>query len=279
MAVHKGQEAFKTFMAGVLGTIADPTQRAAAEASMNGVLANETLARALYDGVAGQSEISRQLQDLTSQREALEQQQADLEARDRNLQTWHQNLTDWHTQHRELIAKSTRPGNGNGAGQGNPNPPAPAPQPPAVPENVVTRDQAAEIVQTQNAAFLGFQRDFNLIQREHYGKFNEIIDLEPLIQHPQIAALGLKGVYELVHKDRLAAHAKTTTEAAEAKIRADERSKVLAEQAQMPYPSPTGVGSGSPLDALTVNKPDALTDQATAHYHRLQQERQAGAAR
>ena len=42
----------------------------------------------------------------------------------------------------------------------------------------------------------------------------------------------------------------------------------------MPYPSPTGVGSGSPLDALQAAKAsDALVEVASQHYQRLQTER------
>lgn len=269
MAVHKGREAFEAFKAGVLAKIPDPTQRAAAEAALNSVTSIEPVAAALYDGVAGQSAISTQMAELAAQREQLTARQAELDQRDTALDQWRQDLGTWYQGAKERVAAQAKPD------LTKPTPPAPTA--PTLPDNVVTHDQAQEVVARQNAAFLGFQRDQNRLMREHYARFNEILDLEPLIQHPRIAELALTGVYELVHKDRLAQHDAAKKTAAEEAIRADERSKVLAQQAQMPYPAPTGAGSGSPLDALTVGKPDALVDTATAHYNRLQQERMAGA--
>ena len=123
------------------------------------------------------------------------------------------------------------------------------------------------------AGFLGYQRDQNLITREHFNRFKEIVDVEPLLRHPQIATLGLVGVYELVHKDRLDKW-KTDTAAAEKQKIADEAVRTYqASQASMPYPSPTGVGSGSPLDGLTVGKQDSVVDAATQEYQRLIRER------
>lgn len=271
MAVHKGQAAFEAFKAGVLAKITDPAQRTAAEAAFNAVTTVEPVAAAFYDGVAGQSAISTQMAELAAQREQLTARQAELDQRDQALDAWRTDLGAWYQGAKERIAAQN--GGTKPAPQPSPTPPV---TPPALPDNIVTHEQAQEVVARQNAAFLGFQRDQNKLMREHYARFNEILDLEPLIQHPRVAELSLTGVYELVHKDRLTQHKAAQQTAAEEAIRSDERSKVLAQQAQMPYPSPTGAGSGSPLDALTVGKPDSLVDASVAHYNRLQQERMAG---
>ena len=265
----KGKEAFSTFIQGVLGRITDPTQRTAAEGLVTQLSQIEPLVSALGDGVAGQSEIDRQLQDLRTQRTSLETQQEQLDEREQRLQGWHGDLSKWYTDNQELVRR------GKAAAPGSPDPLKP--EKPVIPPGVLTEDAWNERIAQERAGVLGFTRDTNQLMRDHFSKFQEIVDIDPLLQHPKIRELGLIGVYEQVHKDRLDKWKADATAAAEEKIRADERQKVQASMASMPYPSPTGAGSGSPLDALTVGKPDSLTDAAVAHYNRLQAER-AGAA-
>lgn len=271
---NKGLVAFKEFTAGVVATITDPDQRRKAEESLTVMEQIAPLAQALGDGVAGQSEIDRQLQTLKTQQEELDTKKAELDAQDARLATWKDDLSNWYSENKALIddaraKKGAKP-------DGDPNPALKAGE---VPAGVLTEDRYNEKIAAERAGFLGFSRDQNLITREHYTRFSEIVDLEPLLTHPQIGKIGLVGVYELVHKDRLDDWKKKQDASAEEKIRADERQKVQASMAQMPYPSPTGTGSGSPLDALTVGKKDALTDEATAHYNRLQAERAGAGAR
>jgi hypothetical protein len=257
----KGLDTGKAFYQGLLGKITDPEQRAAAEK----LLANPTFLTELGNGVEGQSEIDRQLQTLSTQREDLETKQTELSTKEQSLQTWHEELTGWYGDNKALLAAAKT----GGKTVTTPTTTVEAPK------GMVTEDALRETLGTTQAAFLGFQRDQNRLQREHYGKFGEILDIEPLLLHPQIAQVGLIGAYEQLHKDRLAKHAEDAKKAAEDLIRADERTKVLQGQAQMPYPPVTGAGSGSPLDALAVGKPDSVVDAATAHYQRLQSERSA----
>lgn len=257
----KGLDTGKTFLQGVLSKITDPGLKAHAEA----LLGNEVFVTEVGNGVEGQSEISRQLATLRTQQEELTTQQTALDEREQALQTWHGNLSTWHQENKAALdeAKRLRAG-------GGPTPPTP-PAPAAPPPGVMTEDLYNERIAQERAGFLGFSRDQNLIEREHLRKFQELPDIEPLIKHPKIAELGLIGVYQLVHKDRLEKYEADAAKTREDAIRADERQKTLAAQAQMPYPSPTGVGSGSPLDALDA-KTQPVVDAAVAHYQRLQQE-------
>lgn len=259
----KGLDTGKAFFQGILSKITDPEQKAAAEKLM----ANETVLTELGNGVEGQSEIDRQLQTLRTQKEELDTRAGELDQRTAGLEDWHGRLTTWHTENRDALADAKRLREGGKVGADG-KPIAAAAAAPAG----LTEAQFTERIGGERAAFLGFSRDQNLLTREHYAKFGEIVDLEPLLRHPKIAEVGLLGVYELVHKERLDKHKTDTEKAAEEKIRADERQKVLASQASMPYPLPTGAGSGSPLDALSVGKPTPLVDEAVAHYNRLQAE-------
>jgi len=263
----KGLDTGKSFWQGVLGKITDPEQRAAAEK----LLANPDVMTLVGNGVEGQAEIDRRLQDLTTRTATLTDQQRELEEREAALETWHGQLTSWRQANTELLELGKR-AKTNG---GTPVTPPATPAAPAVPTGL-TEDKLNEALRAQAGQFLGYDRDRSQIQREHFSKFKEIVDLDPLLNHPKIAELGLVGVYQLVHKDALAKFADDQKKAEEERIRADERAKVSASMTQMPYPPPTGANAGSPLDALKPNEgPGPLVDQAVAEYNRLQSVRQS----
>lgn len=262
----KGLDTGTTFFKGLLSKITDPEQRTAAEK----LLANPDFVTGLGNGVEGQAEIDRQLSTLRTQKEELETRQTELDQREGGLTEWHGRLTTWHAANKAALEEAKKVKIPD---------PDPTKKTDALPANVVTTDQFKEQMVSERASFLGFERDRQGITRSHFERFKEIVDLEPLLLHPKIAEIGLTGVYELVHKDRLQKHATDAEKAREDAIRADERTKVAAEQASMPYPMPTGTGSGSPLDALTgTGVKDSVADAATAHYTRLLQERAAGAS-
>jgi len=266
----KGIDTGTAFFKGLLGKITDPEQKAAAEK----LLTNPALMTEIGNGVEGQAEIDRQLAKLRTDGEALETRQTEIDQREGGLTEWHGNLAKWHTQNKAAIEVGARVLKGEKVDPANPNPnPNPTPNPAS---GGMTTEQFEEHMRGERASFLGYSRDQQAITRNHFTLFNEIVDLEPLLRHPKIAEVGLTGVYELVHKERLDKHRADATAAHDKQV-ADEAVRKYAEsQAQMPYPPPTGAGSGSPLDALTPAVKDNVVDAATAHYNRLQAERAAG---
>jgi hypothetical protein len=272
----KGDRA-KTFIQQVLGKITDPGLRTQAEA----VFANPVVVADLDDGVAGQSEIDRQLHDLKVKTDAATQLKTDLDTREADLQKWHDGLTKWRGDNEDLVklgveAKKAnwKPGDPppqtGGRGNGDPN---------TLPAGVVTEETLRATLGGFESSVLGFAADQNLLMRQHYDHFKEILDVTPLIKHPQIKDLGLVGVYNLVHKAALDAKAKETQDAHDKKIADEAVAKFRAEQStQLPYPLASGPGSGSPLDGLNA-KVDAaagsLVDRAALEYQRLQQGRPA----
>jgi hypothetical protein len=269
----KGADSGKTFLQTVLSKITDPGLKAQAEA----VFANAAVQVEIGNGVEGQSEIDRQLQDLRTQTQGLDTRKTELDQREARLQTWHGELTDWRAQNLELVKVGSA---ATKAGWKPGDPPAGDPgADPAkgkLPPGVVTQEQHDEYVRNTEQAFLGFQAEQNTLMRDHFTKFGEILDLTPLLRHQQVRELGLRGVYSLIHKDALVAKEAEAAKTAEEKIRADERAKVLAAQAtQLPYPL-TGVGAdSSPLAAVGKTPAGALVDAATEHYNRLQAGRPA----
>lgn len=274
----KGLAAGNEFFTGVLAKLS-PEDRAKGEAALATLqgLNGGAVVAAVGDGTLAQAEFSRQSDELKTQKQQLDARAAEVEERDKQLGTWHGELTDWFTERKDLVAlgraaqtegfvpKGGTP-RGNGNGNGNPKNDNGAP-------SGLTEEQLNERIRHEQAAYLGLTRDQNLITRDHFKMFGEIVDMDPLLAHPQIGQIGLIGVYKLVHKDRLEQHTAAATKAHDDKLREEGAAAERARQAQMPYPSPTGVGSGSPLDALQTNKSDALVDAATAHYNRLQAER------
>lgn len=234
-------------------------------------LGEGAIVAAIGDGTLAQDEFSRQSDALRDQAATLERQRLEQEQRDQALGQWHSELTGWYSENKAKLE-----GAGKVKPNGNPNP-NPNPNPaPVIPPGVLTEDSYNERIAQERAAFLGFQRDQNQITGEHFAKFGEIVPLEPLLRHPQIANVGLLGVYELVHKERLDKW-KTDQQTAHDKKIADAAVQTYREsQAQMPYPTPTGVGSGSPLDALETKGSQPVVDAAVAEYNRIQHERAAG---
>lgn len=268
-----GAAAGKTFLAGVLAKLS-AEDRAKGEAALQQLeaLGSGAVITAIGDGTLAQGDFSRQSDELRQQSERLETQRQELDQRDQALAEWHSNLTGWYTRNKEIIDSASNGRNPDGTFK--PRTPAPTPAPAPQPSGL-TEEQFNERMAGERAAFLGFSRDQNQLMREHHTRFGEILDIEPLLRHAQIAQVGLMGVYGLVHKERLDKwqadqQAKHDKEVADKAVQAFRES-----QHQMPYPTPTGVGSGSPLDALETKGVQPVVDAAVSHYNRLQAERHA----
>lgn len=260
----KGSEAGKAFLEGVLSKITDPEEKAAAQR----LLQSQTFATEIGNGVLGQSEIDRQLQDLRAKQQELDGQVADLTTKETKLDEWYQNLTTWGETNKELIAL------GRQAKEGKIPPPDLSKAPAA---SGLTEEKLGEIIAQERSAMLGFTTESDQLRRQHFDTFGTYLDITPLLSHPEIRSVGLKGVYGLVHKDALAAKDTEKQTAHDDKIRAEERAKILASSANVPYPIGGSIHADtSPLSALKpVNGTDGLVSEAAAEYQRLQAARGA----
>lgn len=266
----KGLDTGKTFWQGVLSKITDPEQRAAAEK----LASNVDVMTVVGNGVEGQSEIDRRLQELTTKTKELETQATELRTRDESLTGWQQQLTDWRTTNDELVRLGKQAKDAKWDGKSG------APALTATPTvSGVTEEALRDKMQELTNNLLGYDSDKSDLTTRHFNAFKELLDVGPLLRHPKIRDIGLRGVYDEVYKEKLAAHATAVDKAKEDAIRADERAKTLASAQAMPYVSPTGVSSGSPLDALKpADAAGPLVDQAVTEYNRLQTARVGSAA-
>jgi len=109
----------------------------------------------------------------------------------------------------------------------------------------------AETLAPREGAYVQYVSDAVQFADFHRQNFKETLNVNDLVRHPQIGELGVRGVYELVHKDKLEKMRADAVTAREEEIRADERRKIASTgPVDMPYPMG---GEGSPLDALSLD--------------------------
>lgn len=215
---------------------------------------------AVADGTMRQSDFSRAHNALAEQKAALERWQ-------QSLETWREQANNDYLSGRKINSKP-----------GDPNPDNPDPNPDPAPSGGLdpTKVKAAigQELNDREIHYANFMAETTRLSTEHYAKFGKVLDLRPVLAHPELQRLGLEGTYRLVHKAEFdAADAKAAADR-EAQIRKDERDKVLAEVAASPLPGsvPDGGGSGSPLDFLG-DKSDFSVDAAVRAYRELTQGR------
>lgn len=259
----KGIETGKSFLEGVLSKIADPDLKARAAA----VFADASVATEIGNGVEGQTEINRRLQELNTKTTEIDTRASELATTEANLTKWQTDLTDWRTVNNDdlTLGRQARAAKWDGKTPGGAAPVV------ATPAGGVTEDLLQSKMQELTNNLLGYDADKSELTKRHFETFKELLDIRPLLSHPKIREVGLKGVYDEVYKPKLEEYATTQAKLKEDAIRLDERTKVLASNASMPYPPVTGVSSGSPLDAL--KQPDGggpIVDAAVTEYNRLQ---------
>lgn len=138
----------KAFIAQVLGKITDPGLKTQAET----VFADATVQAQLRDGVAGQSEIDRQLQELRAKTSELDTRKTELDEREQTLTAWKDGLADWRQQNAELVELGAT---AKKAGWKPGDPPVKTPTTEVkVPDNVITTDQFKEHTSQMEQAFL-----------------------------------------------------------------------------------------------------------------------------
>ena len=97
--------------------------------------------------------------------------------------------------------------------------------------------------------YAAFVAESGPLQIQHFQSFGEVLDIRKLMQHPEIAKAGLKGVYQIVYADQLRARADAAEALKVQKIKDDAKAEVRAEflaQGAVVFPPPTE--GGSPLD-------------------------------
>lgn len=244
--IDKGRE----FVSELLPLMSD-TARAELETfiSTGSTEAQALLAR-IGNGTLRQSDYSRGMNELKAQ--------------EAKLQKWSNDLKVWKTEADAQLAAGMAGSPDGGGGTPAPAPTAGTPGPTGLTEEDARRLLGTELNQRE-AYFASFVSDSMLLAQRHQMDFNEPLNIQALLQHPQVATLGLQGVYAEVHKEKIAARdAKKQADERE-RIKNEVRQELLAEQGSgLPYPIPSGSDGSSPLDHLSGVTPAAAFDPATS---------------
>lgn len=217
--------------------------------------------KALGEHGLRQDDYSRQSNELATLRTAAQKADADAKALYEQNRTWFEqrkaDLAELDTLRQQVAGR--RPA----ADDDDPSP-----------ATGLTKAEFEAAMQTTEQGAVAFMTDLTALAMEHFQRFNEVLDTRALLQDRRVQQLGLRGVYNDVHKARLDALAAKAAADAEQKIRNDERTKVLTEQASQRHTYPVRGNEPSTLDALEAARTGqtpkvAGVDDMVAEYARL----------
>lgn len=202
---------------------------------------------AIGDGTLRQDAFSREMDALRETKTALEK--------------WRDDLAEW--------ARTN-------AGEGAPNDPLAAPRQTAQsgqPAAAVSKDDVVALFNQEMGRreiyFAKYVADATRLATQHFAQFGEVLDINPILAHPKLAELQLAGVYQELHKDKIAAKSAAEQAKEREELKRQLREELLAEQgpgAQVPYPIGEG---GSPLDHLNGDQSQYTPEAAAAMYRQL----------
>ncbi len=134
---------------------------------------------------------------------------------------------------------------------------------PALPDNVVLRDDLDQ----REAGYADLLLWSNTVQARHIKDFGEVIDLQELAKDPRVRTIGLKGVYEATVAPKYQERTKLATEA-EIKRQVDEQVAQRVKVLHNPNAPTSPLPQGSPLDALKPLETGGTgIDELTDAYH------------
>lgn len=250
--MSKALDSGKSFLDAVLAKLPESLRADAAKA-FAAPEAAEALTT-LGDGVLARSDYSRSMDELKTQQEAL--------ASD------YEKLNTWYDQNKERLGKVTTLEAEIARLQGNPPPkPDDKKEPPV---SGLTKEEVAQILEDRDKGYAGVLALTTSLATKHLRDFNEVLDVNALIDHATKNKVDLKMAYETVHKDQLAAKAKAEEDA---RINKEVETRLADRLKGQPLPYPVRGSSPSVLDILD-NKQDSpanhTLDTAVAEYDRLQ---------
>lgn len=242
-------------------TLLPAEKRPALEALLSDADAAAALTR-LGEGTLRQSDYDRQMNEAKAAKQTADQL---YESNTNWFNEQKANLTELDKLRGQLAAGELKPATGDGTGTPNPNPPKP-------PDGLTREQFAAEIDKLERGA-VGFMDELTDLKLQHYRDFNEVLDARALLADKRIQQIGIKGVYQEVHREKLTARSAAATAAAEEAIRKDEREKLLKAANGQHIPYSVRGNEPSTLDGLeaAAGKPVAApsVDDMTAEYARL----------
>lgn len=240
----KRTEVGKEFLGKLLALIPEDRRSGVAEAFEGAEPALETLG----EGVLRQDEFSRGMDALA--------------AKEKEILAYKGELDGWYETNKARLATDPKDGNGNKNKDG-----------------LLTRDDVTklvtDIVGEREKGVASFVSETNRMAIRHFKEFGEELDFNQLYADPEVAKVGLLGVYEKKFGPQLKVKA-DKAEADRIQKIVDERVAEERKKFSSRPPYPVAGGDRSPLDALEEsgeNKSPHTVDEAVDHYDKLVQER------
>lgn len=143
------------------------------------------------------------------------------------------------------------------------DPTKPGVTPPALPDNVVLRDDLDQ----RERDYAALTTWMTTTGMKHFQDFGEVIDFSTLMRDPRVKEVGLKGVYDAIAQPKYQEKAKAATEA-EILRRVDEGVAQRVKTLHNPNAPTSPLPQGSPLDALApVDTKGGNVDEFVDAYH------------
>lgn len=247
--MSKAVDAGRAFFQGLAQYLPD-SARAELEAHI-ATDAGVTMLTALGEGTLARSDYSRAMDDLKAKSTALD--------------VWAEDVKKW------AVAQRGTTG----------DPPAdparvparrddPAPTPGALSKQEVEQLVNAAVTKRE-IPFAAFATDIAALVAEHTRDFpGEVLDGMALLNHPDVATIGIRGAYRAVHAEKLKALVDGRAAADRAKLEAEIRKKVTEElAAATPIPGVIAGEDTSPLAALGGDPKQFSVEAAAAHFRQL----------
>lgn len=177
-----------------------------------------------------------------SMQSTMAEQLAELEAKQARVEEWHGQLRTWKQTTEQTLSARDRALRE----RETPKPPV-AGDPPIVPVTTPTptgvdEDRLARTFDDFGKAVVGATSETFRLAHRHSQLFpGQEFNPEVLFSHPLAKTHGLTAAFNELHKERITSAQAAATADAEAKVRADERQKVIAELGQnktLPFPGP-----------------------------------------
>lgn len=207
------------------------------------------------EAAAALETVGSRVSPLDEERTQLHELRTSLETKETRLTDWHRRLDGWRAEKetdyttREQKLQEREAARAAGTDTQPPTATVPAAGGPVTKEEIAKI--VGDIIAPREGAYVQYVSDAVQFADFHRQNFKETLNVNELVQHPKIGELGVRGVYELVHKEKLEKMRTDAVTAREEEIRADERRKI-ASTAPVDMPYPMG-GEGSPLDVLTMD--------------------------
>jgi hypothetical protein len=180
-----------------------------------------------------QDQMRSAMTDLTAEQEEAKQQ----------LEGWRTNLSRWKGEQEQALTERARQIAEKERALGRSPVTDPPVVPPGTPSAGLSREDIAPLFDDFGRAVVGATSEVFRLQHRYSTLYpGQEFNPETLFAHPLAKTHGLSAAFNELHKEKITASVAAQQEAAEKKIREDERQKVLAEfrgqSTTLPFPGP-----------------------------------------